>query len=157
METLGNHVVELVAPFLLLLPRPLRMTGGLIQIIFQVCITLQQTHYDYALIIIINSLLDYCMDGSYVVCYLGCSGHQCKLMLCVVQVVLIVSGNLSFLNWLTLIPAIFCFDDKSLSWLFTSSTRQRVVDIQQYYLNTKIRPLGRAYCRTGISRWWKWV
>lgn len=30
------------------------------------------------------------------------------------QVVLILSGNLSFLNWLTIVPAIACFDDEAL-------------------------------------------
>jgi hypothetical protein len=30
------------------------------------------------------------------------------------QVVLIVSGNLSFLNWLTIVPALACFDDELL-------------------------------------------
>jgi hypothetical protein len=92
LETLGNHVVELAAPFLIFLPRPFRMVGGAIQILF--------------------------------------------------QVILIVSGNLSFLNWLTLIPAIFCFDDKSLAWLFSSATRHRVFEIQQHWLHTKTKPLG---------------
>ena len=36
-ETLSNHIVELIVPFLLFLPRPLRMVGGAIQILFQVC------------------------------------------------------------------------------------------------------------------------
>ncbi len=31
------------------------------------------------------------------------------------QLVLIVSGNLSFLNWLTIVPAIACFDDEDLA------------------------------------------
>ncbi|XP_077594730.1 lipase maturation factor 1 isoform X2 [Stigmatopora nigra] len=34
------------------------------------------------------------------------------------QAVLIVSGNLSFLNWLTIVPSLACFDDASLSFLF---------------------------------------
>ncbi|XP_038064313.1 lipase maturation factor 1-like [Patiria miniata] len=34
------------------------------------------------------------------------------------QVVLIISGNLSFLNWLTILPSLCCFDDRSLAWLF---------------------------------------
>ena len=59
------------------------------------------------------------------------------------QVVLIVSGNLSFLNWLTLIPAIMCCDDKSLCWLFSSATRHRVIDLQQYWKNTKTWPLSK--------------
>ena len=36
------------------------------------------------------------------------------------QVTLILSGNLSFLNWLTIIPAIACFDDRCLGWLWPS-------------------------------------
>ena len=36
METAGNHFVELVAPLLLLLPRPFPIAGGIIQIAFQV-------------------------------------------------------------------------------------------------------------------------
>ena len=35
-ETLSNHFVELVAPFLIFLTRRLRLVGGAIQIIFQV-------------------------------------------------------------------------------------------------------------------------
>ncbi|KAL3766507.1 hypothetical protein ACHAW5_001176 [Stephanodiscus triporus] len=64
-EVLSNHFVELAAPFLLLLPlRSWRLTGGVIQIMF--------------------------------------------------QLILIASGNLSFLNWLTIVPAICCFDDAFL-------------------------------------------
>ncbi|KAM4697488.1 lipase maturation factor 1 [Rhinophrynus dorsalis] len=36
------------------------------------------------------------------------------------QVLLILSGNLSFLNWLTIVPSIACFDDASLGFLFSS-------------------------------------
>lgn len=36
------------------------------------------------------------------------------------QVVLIVSGNLSFLNWLTIVPSVACFDDASIGFLFPS-------------------------------------
>ena len=35
----------------------------------------------------------------------------------VFQATLIASGNLSFLNWLTIVPALACFDDRSLAWL----------------------------------------
>ncbi|KAH9495664.1 Lipase maturation factor 1 [Bulinus truncatus] len=37
------------------------------------------------------------------------------------QAVLIISGNLSFLNWLTILPSLACYDDASLSWMFSSS------------------------------------
>ena len=48
------------------------------------------------------------------------------------QVVLIISGNLSFLNWLTILPCLACFDDASLAWMFSkSSLFRRVADIQK--------------------------
>lgn len=34
--------------------------------------------------------------------------------------VLIISGNLSFLNWLTIVPSVACFDDATLGFLFPS-------------------------------------
>lgn len=73
-EVLVNHFVELVAPWLLIipgLPTPWRRAGGIIQLIF--------------------------------------------------QAVLIMSGNLSFLNWLTMVPAILCLDDALLGPLFSNS------------------------------------
>ncbi|KAK3606108.1 hypothetical protein CHS0354_006472 [Potamilus streckersoni] len=68
-ETLSNHFIELIAPFMLFMPRPFRMIGGGLQILF--------------------------------------------------QVVLIISGNLSFLNWLTILPSLACFDDASIAWMFS--------------------------------------
>jgi len=65
-EVWSNHFVELVAPFLLLLPfRKWRISGAIIQIMF--------------------------------------------------QLTLVTSGNLSFLNWLTITPAILCLDDVFLT------------------------------------------
>ncbi|KAK7110005.1 lipase maturation factor 1-like [Littorina saxatilis] len=78
-ETLSNHFVELIVPFLLFMPRPFCMAGGAIQIFF--------------------------------------------------QVVLIISGNLSFLNWLTILPSLACYDDASLVWLFPWSTSRYVTDL----------------------------
>ncbi|UYV83731.1 LMF1 [Cordylochernes scorpioides] len=69
METLGNHVVELILPWFTFLPRPFKLICGISQILF--------------------------------------------------QFILILSGNLSFLNWLTILPAIAYFDDRSLQCLFT--------------------------------------
>jgi hypothetical protein len=37
--------------------------------------------------------------------------HIAGVVIVALQVVLILSGNLSFLNWLTIIPALACFDD----------------------------------------------
>ncbi|XP_015239114.1 PREDICTED: lipase maturation factor 1 [Cyprinodon variegatus] len=49
------------------------------------------------------------------------------------QVVLIISGNLSFLNWLTIVPSLACFDDASLSFLFRfgSGAKKAVMEIQR--------------------------
>jgi hypothetical protein len=44
------------------------------------------------------------------------------------QGVLIVSGNLSFLNWLTIVPAIACFDDEALARLLPLRLRARALD-----------------------------
>ena len=78
-ETLGNHFVELVVPWFLLLPNPLPALGGILQIVFMFFI--------------------------------------------------IVSGNLSFLNWLTILPSIFCLNDGWFSWLFSSAKKERVKQI----------------------------
>jgi len=76
-EVLMNHFVELIAPWLLLLPFGLltnwRRAGGIIQLAF--------------------------------------------------QAILILSGNLSFLNWLTMLPAIVCLDDALVGRIFPLSTR----------------------------------
>ncbi|ELW67775.1 Lipase maturation factor 1 [Tupaia chinensis] len=50
------------------------------------------------------------------------------------QVVLIVSGNLSFLNWLTMVPCLACFDDAALGRLLPSTPgglKDRVHTIQE--------------------------
>uniref|UniRef100_A0A8C2H0F0 Lipase maturation factor n=1 Tax=Cyprinus carpio TaxID=7962 RepID=A0A8C2H0F0_CYPCA len=46
------------------------------------------------------------------------------------QVVLIISGNLSFLNWLTIVPSLACFDDAALAFLFRRSGRARQTLLQ---------------------------
>ncbi|XP_075371674.1 lipase maturation factor 1 isoform X2 [Mycteria americana] len=49
------------------------------------------------------------------------------------QVLLIISGNLSFLNWLTIVPSIACFDDASLGFLFSSKrggVKERVAQMR---------------------------
>jgi hypothetical protein len=56
--------------------------------------------------------------------------HVAGLLLVSFQVILILSGNLSFLNWLTIIPALACFDDSLLGrvlpqWLVERATRAR--------------------------------
>jgi hypothetical protein len=73
IETLANHFVELIGPWLILIPsRTIALIAGSIQILFQFSI--------------------------------------------------ILTGNLSFLNWLTMIPCIFFFDDHFFQRLFDSKT-----------------------------------
>lgn len=104
LSTLTNHFVELVAPFMLLLSRRWRILGGLIQV---------------------------CIGG------LGWAGLRSLLIVVACgaqigfQVTIIVSGNLSFLNHLTILPCLACFDDASLGVLFPASTRAKVVALQQ--------------------------
>ncbi|XP_062041649.1 lipase maturation factor 1-like, partial [Lepus europaeus] len=83
-ETLGNHFVELLVPFLVFLGRRLCVLHGALQILF--------------------------------------------------QVVLILSGNLSFLNWLTIVPSLACFDDATLGPLFPSGPgglKRQVLQLQR--------------------------
>lgn len=47
------------------------------------------------------------------------------------QLVLITTGNLSFLNWLTIAPSIWYLDDKFLAVLFSEDLRKQVIDIQE--------------------------
>ncbi len=44
--------------------------------------------------------------------------HIAGILLISFQVILIFSGNLSFLNWLTIVPALACFDDTFLRHVF---------------------------------------
>ena len=37
--------------------------------------------------------------------------HIAGIVIVLLQIILILSGNLSFLNWLTIVPALACFDD----------------------------------------------
>ena len=83
IETLGNHVIELLIPWLVFLPRSFRVFSGLCQIFF--------------------------------------------------QIVLIVSGNLAFLNWLTIAPALMYFDDFSYRWMFSKETKLRVLQAHRQY------------------------
>ncbi|MEE2828051.1 MAG: lipase maturation factor family protein [Myxococcota bacterium] len=43
--------------------------------------------------------------------------HVAALGMALFQIVLILSGNLAFLNWLTLLVCLLCFDDRLLAWL----------------------------------------
>src|SRR6185503_8451913 len=53
--------------------------------------------------------------------------HIAGVLLIAFQGILILSGNLSFLNWLTIVPAIACFDDSALGRLFPAAWRERTL------------------------------
>jgi hypothetical protein len=59
--------------------------------------------------------------------------HAARIAGCflvVFQVTLIVSGNLSFLNWLTIVPALACFDDGFLSRLLPRTLAHRAEEAE---------------------------
>jgi hypothetical protein len=53
--------------------------------------------------------------------------HAAGILLVGFQGLLILSGNLSFLNWLTIVPAIACFDDTAFARLLPRSARARLL------------------------------
>jgi hypothetical protein len=54
--------------------------------------------------------------------------HAAGALLVLFQLSLIASGNLSFLNWLTIVPALACFDDTALVRLFPSRRRPALLE-----------------------------
>jgi hypothetical protein len=54
--------------------------------------------------------------------------HAAGLLMVALQVTLIASGNLSFLNWLTIVPVLACFDDTAWARLIPNRWRPRVLD-----------------------------
>jgi hypothetical protein len=54
--------------------------------------------------------------------------HVAGVVIIGLQVTLILSGNLAFLNWLTIVPAIACFDDQLLRKLLPRPWRERFDD-----------------------------
>jgi hypothetical protein len=52
--------------------------------------------------------------------------HIAGMIMISFQITLILSGNLSFLNWVTIIPALACFDDNFWTKLFPRAMVQRV-------------------------------
>ncbi len=88
-----NHFVEVVAPWFVFGPRPLRVLAGVAMVSF--------------------------------------------------QVVLIASGNLSFLNWLTLVIALACFDDHAFARLLPAPALGRLRE-----LRARVVPASRV--RRGV-------
>ncbi|WP_437942474.1 lipase maturation factor family protein [Sorangium sp. So ce341] len=57
--------------------------------------------------------------------------HAAGALLVLFQVLLIASGNLSFLNWLTIVPALACFDDGALGRLLPARLRERAAALSE--------------------------
>jgi hypothetical protein len=60
--------------------------------------------------------------------YPGLGRHIAGVVLVVFQLTLIAGGNLSFLNWLTIVPALACFDDSFWSRLLPGALSRRAED-----------------------------
>lgn len=66
------------------------------------------------------------------------------------QVLLIMSGNLSFLNWLTILPAIWCLDDLFLQNYVAPATARMAVS--GLVVASPSLPLSTPQCHTGLRR-----
>ena len=53
--------------------------------------------------------------------------HLAGVILVSFQIILILSGNLSFLNWVTIVPALACFDDSCLARILPLGLSQRAL------------------------------
>ncbi|KAG1701400.1 Lipase maturation factor 1 [Nymphon striatum] len=60
----------------------------------------------------------------------------CGIFQILFQILLIISGNLSFLNWLTMLPAICYFDDASLAMFFNHAAKKKVMNLQKKKINS---------------------
>jgi len=58
--------------------------------------------------------------------------HLAGLMLVFFQILLILSGNLSFINWLTLTASVACFDDSFLRHVLPRSITQKAEQAEKY-------------------------
>jgi hypothetical protein len=56
--------------------------------------------------------------------------HIAGSVIVVLQIILVLSGNLSFLNWLTIVPALACFDDRFWSKLLPRKLLDRAKDAE---------------------------
>jgi hypothetical protein len=54
--------------------------------------------------------------------------HLAGIVMVLFQFSILLSGNLSFLNWLTIVPALACFDDGFWAWLLPRRLVQRAAE-----------------------------
>jgi hypothetical protein len=67
--------------------------------------------------------------------------HIAGVLLVSFQVILIVSGNLSFLNYLTIVPMLACFDDSLLSRLLPKALVERARRASENYSPTRTQEI----------------
>uniref|UniRef100_G3MRT6 Lipase maturation factor n=1 Tax=Amblyomma maculatum TaxID=34609 RepID=G3MRT6_AMBMU len=65
---------------------------------------------------------------------------SCGIIQISFQIILILSGNLSFLNWLTILPSIPYFDDAALMWMFSKRTSNQVALLAKDAKEGKLQP-----------------
>ena len=70
--------------------------------------------------------------------------HLSGFCMALFQVILILSGNLSFLNWLTLIPVLACFDDSLLERLLPRRLAERARQAQEGAEPSRIKGVAVA-------------
>lgn len=69
---------------------------------------------------------------------------SCGLFQIIFQVILISAGNLSFLNWLTIAPALMYFDDLFLGHLFTTSSIRKALLAEKSFQSTANSQFGKS-------------
>lgn len=74
----------------------------------------------------------------------------CGVVQIMFQVILIISGNLSFLNWLTILPSIPYFDDAFLNWMFSANMSAQALALAKEGASGKVKP-SRARNVTNLS------
>ena len=77
--------------------------------------------------------------------------HLAGLVLAGLQFFLILSGNLSFLNWLTLVPIIACFDDGFLSRFVPRGWWQKFSREHRQAVPAKSQRIAAAILTVGIA------
>jgi hypothetical protein len=60
------------------------------------------------------------------------------------QATLIAGGNLSFLNWLTIIPAVACFDDECLAWVLPHGVVRRAEAAEAAHTSSTVQQRART-------------
>lgn len=71
--------------------------------------------------------------------------HAAGCLFIAFQLLLILSGNLSFLNWLTILPALACFDDSLLGRVFPAKLRDRLLPAAEREPARAARLASHAY------------